>query len=84
MWGVRGSGRRGGEGIGQDSQTGGHGYGVSGGGGDFAEDEIRAAEMLGISVREVKAFGDSHVAKKLGWVITFGLESVCYRNEILS
>lgn len=52
-WGMRG-GPRSGAGIDTDGRNAGHGGGGDGGsGGDLAEDEVRAAERLDISVREV-------------------------------
>lgn len=58
-WGVRGSGghQGGGDSTGGGDRGGGSrdsdGAGDGGGGGSYAEDEVRAAERLGISVREV-------------------------------
>lgn len=62
-WGMRGSGRRMGGGMGGDGGDKGRGHGAGRGGGngdgdvggvDFAEDEVRAAERLGVPVREVR------------------------------
>lgn len=64
-WGARGSAghRGGGDSTGESGRGGGSlessAVGGGGGGGSYAEDEVRAAERLGISVREVSLTVDT-------------------------